>query len=107
MATANKILGQVKPSAASNTLLYTVPASTQANVNIFVANQSSTDTTIRIGLVLSGGSLASTDYIAYDMLCQKDFPLNFTGIALAAGEKIYVYNTLATCSFVASGIEIS
>jgi len=30
MATANKILGRVKPAAITNTTLYTVPASTQA-----------------------------------------------------------------------------
>ncbi len=107
MATANKILGKVKPSAASNTLLYTVPASTQANVNIFVANQSSVDTTIRVALTKSGNTLSTIDYIAYDVGINKDNPLNFTGIALAAGDKIYVYNTLATCSFVATGIEIS
>ena len=107
MATANKVLGKVKPSAATATTLYTVPASTQANVNIFIANQSSVDTEIRVALIKSGGSLATTDYIAYDMKCNKDNPINITGIALATGDFIQVYNTLATCSFVATGIEIS
>jgi len=106
MATINKILGKVKPTAANPTLLYTVPGSTQANVNLFIANQSGTSTTIRVALTKSGDTLDPKDYIAYDMAITKDGPLNITGIALGAGDFITVYNTLATCSFVATGIEI-
>jgi len=104
MATANKILGQLAPSAATLTTLYTVPASTQANVNLFIANRSSVDTTVRVGIVKSGGSIY---YIVYDMNCNIDTPINITGIALAAGDYIRVYNTLATCSFNATGIELT
>lgn len=107
MATANKILGKVKPNAATNTTLYTTPGAKQANVNIFIANQSSVDTEIRVALIASGGTIATTDYIAYDMKISKDNPINITGIALATGQFIQVYNKLATCSFVATGIEIT
>jgi hypothetical protein len=104
MATANKILGQLAPSAATLTTLYTVPAATQANVNIFVCNRSVMNTTIGIGIVKSGGSIF---YIAYDTICNINTPINITGIVLAAGDYIQVYNTLATCSFNATGIEIA
>lgn len=104
MATANKILGQLAPGAATLTTLYTVPVGTQANVNIFVCNRSSVDTTVRVGIVKSGGSIF---YIAYDTNCNIDTPIKITGVALAAGDYIRVYNTLATCSFNVTGIELT
>ena len=107
MATANKILGRVKPAATTNTTLYTVPAATQANVNIFIANQGSGEDKIRVALTPSGSSLASTDYIAYDVTVAGNSSLNLTGIALAASGFITVYTTNGTSSFVATGIEIS
>jgi len=107
MATSNKILGQSSPSATTLTTLYTVPASTQANVNLFICNNSIIDTTIRISIVKSGGSTSNEEYIAYDMKISRDYPINITGIALATGDFIQVYATLATVTFTATGIEIS
>jgi hypothetical protein len=107
MATANKILGRVKPAAITNTTLYTVPGSTQANVNIFVSNQGSGEDQIRIALTPSGSALAATDYLAYDTVISGNGTLNFTGIALAAAGFITVYSVNGTSSFVATGIEIS
>ena len=107
MATANKILGRVKPAAITNTTLYTVPAATQANVNIFIANQGSGEDKVRVALTPSGSALAATDYIAYDVVVAGNSSLNSTGIALAAAGFITVYSTNGTSSFVATGIEIT
>lgn len=107
MATANKILGQLSPVATTLTTLYTVPAATQANVNIFVCNNSLIDTTVSISIVKSGGSTSNEEYIAYEVGININYPINITGIALAAGDFIQVYTTLATVTFTATGIEIS
>lgn len=105
MATTFKILGKVKPNATTNTTLYTVPASTQAVVNVKIANQSSTASAIRIAVVLSGGSVAATDYMIYDYTLEGNQTLEMSGIALNAGEFIVTYTANNTVSFVATGVE--
>jgi hypothetical protein len=107
MATANKVLGQLMPVATTPTQLYLVPAVTQANANIFAANHSASADTIRIAIVPSGGGLSDLHYIAYDMSVTGNYTLNFTGLALAAGDSIVVRSTAGTTSFTATGIEIS
>jgi|ADurb_Total_1213_FD_contig_111_175385_length_1532_multi_3_in_0_out_0_1 hypothetical protein len=107
MATSNKILGQSKPAAITNTVLYTVPASTQANVNIFIANQAAGPDSIRVAITKSGSALNVKDYLAYDTQLQANSSMNITGIALAAADFITVYSTSGNCSFNACGIEIS
>ena len=59
MATANKILGQSKPAAITNTTLYTVPGATQANINVFAANQGDAADQVRIAITKSGQALAA------------------------------------------------
>ena len=108
MATNNKILGRLKPTAVTPTTLYTVPGATQANVNLFCANQSaSADDIIRVAITPSGSTLAVTDYIVFDITIKKGTSENLTGIALAAGDFITVQSTNGTVSFVATGIEVS
>ena len=107
MATANKVLGQSKPAAATPTTLYTVPASTQANVNVFISNQAAGNDMVRVALTKSGNSLAASNYLVYDTPIPPNSSLNLTGIALATGDFITVYCTSGNCSFNATGIEIS
>ena len=107
MATANKILGQSKPAATTNTTLYTVPASTQANVNVFVSNQAAGDDKVRVAVTKSGNALATSNYLVYDTIIPPNSSLNLTGIALATGDFVTVYCTGGNCSFNATGIEIS
>lgn len=108
MSTNNKILGRLKPAAATPSTLYTVPGSTQANANLFCANQSpTTDDTIRVAITPSGQSLATTDYLVYDITVKAGQAENITGIALAAGDFITVRSTNGDVSFVATGIEVN
>ena len=109
MATTLKILGQSKPSAASLTDLYTVPASTSTIINtLIITNQSATSTTFRISLAIAGATDTPAQYIAYDAtILGNDVKVYDIQIALSAADKIRVYNTLATCSFTASGTEIA
>jgi len=107
MPIVNKILGRVKPDIIINTVLYTVPGSCQANVNIFISNQGAGEDRVRVALTPSGSSLAATDYIMYDTIISGNSIINITGIALATGGFITVYSLNGTSSFVATGIEIT
>jgi hypothetical protein len=104
---ANKLLGQSKPAATTPTDLYTVPASTQANLNLFVANQEQAGDTIRVSLALAGLALESKQYIVYDVSIAANSVYKITGISLAATDKLRVYSTNGTCSFTATGVEIT
>ena len=108
MATNYKILGQSKPGAATQTTLYTVPASTQAIVSsLVVCNQSATATSFRINLDVDGGGDESKEYIYYDLpIDGNDTFIATIGATLGSTDLIRCYNTLATCSFTAFGSEI-
>ena len=107
MATTYKILGQSKPSAATLTAAYTVPALTTATVStITVANQSSTATSFRISVAVNGAADTPAQYLYYDIAISGNNTFATTiGITLGAGDVVRVYNTLATCSFNIFGVE--
>jgi len=107
MATTYKILGQSKPSAATLTAAYTVPALTTATVStITVANQSSTATSFRISVAVNGAADTPAQYLYYDIAISGNNSFATTiGITLGAGDIVRVYNTLATCSFNIFGVE--
>ena len=109
MATNYKVLGQSIPSAATATTLYTVPASTQSVVStITVCNQAATAATYRIAIRVAGASLATSQYIAYDVSLPANASDTLTlGITLNATDVITVYSSTATMSFGAFGSEIS
>lgn len=107
MATTYKILGQSKPSAATLTAAYTVPALTTATVStITVANQSATATAFRISVAINGAADTAAQYLYYDIAISGNNTFATTiGITLGAGDIVRVYNTLATCSFNIFGVE--
>jgi hypothetical protein len=105
-----KILGQSKPSAATATTLYTVPAATSAVIStIVVCNQSSVATSFRISLTPTGGTDDQTQqFLYYDVIIPGNDTFVLTlGISLEATAKIRIYATLATLSFTAVGVEIT
>lgn len=107
--TSYKILGQVNPSATTDTTLYTVPAGTQAVIStIVVANLTNTDATYRIALRPAGETLANKHYIAYDVLVGASDSTTLTiGLTLAATDVVTVYSSTANLSFNLSGMEVS
>jgi len=109
MPTNYKVLGQVIPSAATATTLYTVPASTQAVVStITVCNQAATAATYRIAIRVAGAALATSQYIAYDVSLPANASDTLTlGITVGAADVITIYSSTATMSFGAFGSEIS
>lgn len=107
MPSTFKILGQSKPSAATLTAAYTVPALTTATVStITVANQSATATSFRISVAVNGAADTAAQYLYYDIAISGNNTFAATiGLTLGAGDVVRVYNTLATCSFNIFGVE--
>lgn len=100
MATALKN-SRVKPSAATLTPLYTVPANTTTVISsIVICNQSATSTSFRVSVQPLGAAIADEDYLYYDLPIKGNDTFIFTGgITLVATDIISVYATLATVSF--------
>ncbi len=109
MATTYKVLGQVNPTAATATTLYTVPAGTQAVIStISVCNLTAGEQTFRIAIRPAGEALAAKHYIAYDSKVSGNDTLFITiGATLGAGDVITVYEGAADLSFNAYGSEIA
>ena len=109
MATTYKVLGQVAPSATTNTDLYTVGAGKSAVVStIAIANRGATSATYRVAIRVAGAAIANEDYIAYDATITANNSTMITiGITLATTDVITVYASNANLSFNAFGSEIS
>jgi len=109
MANTYKTLGQSKPSAATLTAIYTVPAVTSAIIStITVCNQSAVATSFRISIAPAGAADTASQYVYYDIpIAGNDTFAITAGFGLATTSVIRVYNTLATLSFVVTGVEIT
>lgn len=109
MANEYKILGQVAPSATTNTDLYTVPAGKQAVIStIVVANRGASASSYRIASRQNGAALTAAQYIAYDIAIAANDTTTLTiGLTLGAGDVITVYGLNANLSFGLYGSEIS
>ena len=109
MPTTYKVLGQVNPSAATATTLYTVPSSTQTIVStISVCNLTAGEIAFRIAIRPAGESLATKHYIAYDAkVSGNDTTFITVGATLGAGDVITVYEAAADLTFNAFGSEIN
>jgi hypothetical protein len=109
MAHTKKPLGQISPSAATNTTLYTVPAATSTVISsLTVCNRSTTATSFRIAIRPAGATISNEHYLYYDVIIAGNDTFAATlGITLATTDVITVYATLATLSFHAYGQEDS
>jgi hypothetical protein len=110
MATAYKVLGQINPSSASETALYTVPVATSAVVSsIAITNQAATSATFRIAVRPSAdATTAAKHYLVYGTTVGANDTVVLTiGVTMAASDKILATASTATLSFSAYGSEIS
>lgn len=107
--TTYKVLGQVAPSATTETDLYTVPAATQTIVSsIVVANRNAADATFRLSVSVDGAATANKDYLAYDLTIPGNGQFTATlGLTLDATDKVRVYASSANLSFSAFGSELA
>ena len=109
MATTYKVLGQAKPTAATLTSLYTVPASTQTVVSTLTVSSLTNDlTTIRIAVQPAGAAIENKNYLVYNNTIPGYSTAQFTiGITLGATDVVSVYDTAGTCAFNLFGSEIA
>lgn len=109
MAATKKVLGQLAPSAATLSTLYTVPASKETvNSTLTVCNRSATPTSFRVAVQPAGAAINDKHYIYYDVPIPGNDTFAATlGICLETTDVVSVYATLATLSFGLFGDERS
>lgn len=109
MTTTLKVLGQVAPSAATLTTLYTVPALTSTAVSsVTICNRSSTATSFRVAIRPAGAAISNEHYLYYDVtIAGNDTFIATIGMTLATTDVVSVYATLATLSMHIYGQEVS
>lgn len=109
MATTYKVLGQVNPSATTNTTLYTCPASTQTVIStITICNQAGTSGTYRIAIRPNGATISAEHYIVYDASVPANSTTAYTlGMTIDASDVVTVYASSTSMSFNAFGSEIA
>lgn len=108
MATSYKVLGQVLPSATTNTTLYTVPSATSAVASTLVVCNQGVTTTVRVAIRPSGAAITGSQYIMYDTIVNANDSLFLTiGLALATTDVVTVYAGTATVSFSLYGSELT
>jgi hypothetical protein len=107
MPTIYKVLGQVSPTASTDTTLYTVPSATQAVVSSITVANLGTSGLYRIAIRPAGATLANQHYIAYDGVLNANDSITWTlGITLSQTDVITV-RANTTFAFSAFGSEIS
>lgn len=108
MATTYKVLGQSKPSAATNTTLYTVPASTAAVVStLAICNDSASATAYRVA-VAAAATPTSSEYLVYGASVPANDTVFLTlGVTAQAAKLLVVYAASANLVFSAFGSEIT
>ena len=99
-------LGVADLAAATNTTLYTVPASTFSVVTVSVCNRGATAASIRIAVAASA-TPADSEYIEYDVSLAAKGVVERTGIVMDAGKLLVVRSSAVSVSAVAYGIETS
>jgi len=107
MATTLKVLGQLYPTLATLSTLYTVPALTTTVVSsLTVCNKSGSSDTFRIAIRPAGGAISDEMYLYYDVqITGNNTFIATVGISLATTDVISVYSTNGTCAFHAYGQE--
>lgn len=88
--------------AGIDTLIYTVPASKTATVNVRFTNRNATAVKVRLAIG-TGVAPVAADYIDYDVTLI--LILEDTGLMLSAGEQIWAWSDTANVSVRAHGME--
>jgi hypothetical protein len=97
-------LGVADLAAATNTTLYTVPASTFSVVTLNLVNRGATAATVRVS-VSASATPADSEYIEFDTSLTAKGVLERTGIVMDAGKLLVVRSSAVSVNAVVYGIE--
>ena len=109
MPSTYKVLGQSEPNATTQTVLYTVPASTQTVCStLTVCNRTTSSATFRIRIKINNAADSDAQFVCYDApIAAKDTLFLTFGATLSAGDVVTVYSSNADTAFQLFGSEIS
>ena len=109
MARVHKLLGRANPAAATPATLYTAPALTKTQIySLCICNTSTADDSVDVFLVPSGGAAGVSNQIINDMVIDFGDPFAWNvPQVLEAGDFIVVQSANGTCTFTASGVELT
>ena len=97
-------LGIADLSAATNTTLYTCPASTFTVATVSVCNRGASTCTVQLAIA-SAATPAVSEYIEFDATLSSKGVLERTGIVLDAGKLLVIRSSATSVSAVVYGIE--
>ena len=97
-------LGIADLSAATNTTLYTCPASTFTVATVSVCNRGASTCTVQLAIA-SAATPAVAEYIEFDATLSSKGVLERTGIVLDAGKLLVIRSSATSVSAVVYGIE--
>ena len=108
MATAYKVLGQLNPTANTQTTLYTTPTGNNTVIStIAICNQAATSTTFCVAVQALGAALQSRHYVNFNTPVPANDTITLTlGITMGASDILSVNAASSTVSFSAFGTEI-
>ena len=103
-----KVLGQINPSANTQTTLYTVPASNSAVISsITICNQGSTLATFSLAVQVAGATITNKQYLNFNTPVPANDTIHMTlGMTLAATDVISANANTTSVSFNVFGGEI-
>jgi hypothetical protein len=109
MATTYKVLGQVNPTATTETSLYAPSAVSAVLSTISICNQAGSSATYRIAIRKTGeASTAAKNWLVYGAtVAASDSVFLTIGATLESGSDVRVYASTANLSFQAFGSELS
>ncbi len=107
MADTLKVLGQLAPSATTNTTLYTVPSITSTTTSsLVICNRSTGALTYRIAVRPLGAAIVNKHYIYYNKtLAANESFAAILGMTLDSADVVTVYASSGDLSFTLFGVE--
>ena len=97
-------IGKANLSAATNTTVYTTPASTFTVATVSFCNRGNQAIAVRLA-VADSATPDNAEYVETEILSHG--VLERTGLVLAATQKLVAYSSAANVSVVVTGIETS